>query len=232
MARLWALADLHLSLSGAKPMVVFGELWHDHAARMAAAWDAAVGDEDGVLLAGDLSWARGLEEAREDLAWVGARPGRKLLLRGNHDSWWASLSKVRRALPAGCVPLQNDAHLLAGRVIVGARGWTAPGGPAASEHDRAVFEREIGRLRLSLADAERKFDPGIPRAAMLHYPPWVLGYPPTEVVAILREGRVRDCVYGHLHGEDHRLAVRGEHEGIRFHFAAADATGFAPIEIP
>src|SRR5690348_14172418 len=102
MARVFALADLHLSSSGAKPMAVFGAIWSDHAGRMAAAWDETVGPGDVVLLPGDLSWARNLDEAREDLAWIGARPGAKVLLRGNHDSWWASVSKVRRALPDGC----------------------------------------------------------------------------------------------------------------------------------
>ena len=119
---LYALADLHLSLDGSKPMDVFGELWVDHASRMARAWDATVGEDDLVLLAGDLSWARTLEQAALDLAWIGDRPGRKLLLRGNHDSWWGSLSKVRRALPDHCEVLQNDAHEWGDWVIVGAPG--------------------------------------------------------------------------------------------------------------
>src|SRR5512140_2629201 len=141
MARLFALADLHLSLAGDKPMDVFGEAWRDHPSRMAAAWDGRVAAEDTVLLPGDLSWAEHLDEASLDLAWIGARPGRKILLRGNHDSWWGSAAKVREALPAGCAILQHDAHLAGERVILGGRGWISPDDPLATEHDAAIFRR-------------------------------------------------------------------------------------------
>ncbi len=228
MARLFAIADLHLSLAGHKPMDVFGEAWRDHARKMAEAWDRRVAAEDTVLLAGDLSWARNMEEAAPDLRWIGQRPGRKILLRGNHDSWWSSASKVRGGLPAGCEILQHDSLEAGVWVVVGARGWLAPDDPRAQPHDAKIFRRELERLRLSLADADRRFGRGRPRLAMLHFPPWLEGRLPTEVVGVLREGGVRVCVYGHLHGEDHRWAVTGEREGIRFHCVAADAVGFAP----
>src|SRR5580765_7380839 len=109
MSRLFAIADLHLSASGAKPMDVFGPEWVDHAERMARAWDEVVGEEDTILLPGDLSWARNLVEAEGDLAWIARRPGTKYLLRGNHDSWWKSAAQVHKALPPSCVALQNDA---------------------------------------------------------------------------------------------------------------------------
>lgn len=229
--RVWAIADLHLSSSGAKPMAVFGEAWRDHASRIAGAWDAAVSGDDVVLLPGDLSWARGLAEAEADLSWIGARPGRKILLRGNHDSWWSSLAKVRRILPDSCSLLQNVAFEAAGWVVVGARGWTSPDDPEAEEGDRAIFERELGRLRMSVEDADRRFGRERPRIAMLHYPPWIEGRPPTAVVGILAGGGVRECVYGHLHGEDRRLGVTGLRDGIRYRLVAADAVGFAPAEI-
>jgi len=231
MARLFAIADLHLSSSGAKPMDVFGAHWKDHATRIAAAWDATVAPDDAVLLPGDLSWARDLDEARADLAWIGARPGVKVLLRGNHDGWWGSVSKVRKALPAGCHALQNDAFDLGVFVVVGARGWTAPDDPMAVPADAEIFTRELARLRLSIADADLRFGRLVPRVAMLHYPPWIEGHPPTDVVAALREGGVGTCVYGHLHGADHGLGVQGEREGIRFHLVAADAIGFAPLPL-
>jgi predicted phosphohydrolase len=232
MRKLYAIADLHLSLSGEKPMDVFGEIWRDHAGRMAEAWDRVVRQEDAVLLPGDLSWARNLREAERDLAWIGARPGRKVLLRGNHDSWWSSLSQVERALPPGCVPLQNNAVGLPDCVIVGARGWTHPDDPTAEPGVAKIFERELERLRLSIRDADERLDRALPRVAMLHFPPWIEGRPPTEVVAILRAGGVGACVYGHLHGDDHSFAVVGEHAGIRFQLVAADAVGFAPVEVP
>jgi hypothetical protein len=227
----YALADLHLSLIGAKPMDVFGDAWRDHAGRMAETWDGRVAAGDTVLLAGDLSWAEDLREAAPDLAWIGARPGRKILLRGNHDSWWGSAARVRAALPAGCAILQNDAHDAGDRVVVGARGWISPDDPEATAHDAAIFRREIERLRLSVADADRRFGRGLLRIAMLHYPPWIEGRPPTEVVGILRDAGVVDCVYGHLHGADIAMGVTGEREGIRFHLVSADAAGFAPAKI-
>jgi len=232
MGRLFAIADLHLSSSGAKPMDVFGPVWADHPARMAAAWDAAVAADDTVLLPGDLSWARGLDEARADLAWIGARPGSKFLLRGNHDGWWASLGKVRGALPPGCRALQNDAFDLGSAVLVGARGWTAPEDPVAMAEDAAIFLRELARLRLSIAFADRHFGRNAPRVAMLHFPPWIEGRPPSSVVPVLRDGGVGVCVYGHLHGADHALGVQGERDGIRFQLVAADAIGFAPQPVP
>lgn len=213
-------------------MDVFGEHWRSHDRRMAAAWDERVGVDDIVLVPGDLSWAMTLEEAAPDLAWIGQRPGRKILLRGNHDYWWASLSKVRRALPRGCEPLQNDAIEAGGRIVVGSRGWTDPLDPASAPEDAAIFRREIERLKLSVAAADQRWGRSRPRIAMLHYPPWIEGREPSEVVGILEGAGVTDCVYGHLHGDDHRLGVTGERHGIRYWLVAADAVGFAPVEIP
>jgi predicted phosphohydrolase len=228
MKRFFAIADLHLSGSGAKPMDVFGDAWKDHPRRMAAAWDATVAPDDVVLLPGDLSWARDLDEACLDLAWIGARPGFKILLRGNHDGWWTSVAKVRKALPAGCLALQNDAVDLGSVVVVGSRGWTSPDDPAAVPSDGPIFLRELQRLKLSIADADRRFGRAVPRVAMLHFPPWIEARPKTDVVDVLAGGGVDTCVYGHLHGADHALGVSGEREGIRFLLVAADAIGFAP----
>jgi predicted phosphohydrolase len=232
VARIFALADLHLSSSGAKPMDVFGSAWERHMPRMAETWDRTVAPDDVVLLAGDLSWARDLEEAREDLAWIGARPGRKVLLRGNHDSWWQSGAKVRRALGPGCELLQNGAVDLGDAVLVGARGWTAPDDPFATAEDRAVFRRELDRLRLSIADADRRLGRERARVAMAHFPPWIVGRPRTPVVDLLTEAGVRTCVYGHLHGADHALGVAGRRDGIEFRLVAADAVDFTPVRIP
>ena len=231
MTKLFALADLHLSGTGDKPMDVFGPLWRDHGARMARAWDGLVGPQDSILLGGDLSWARNLDEAAPDLAWIAARPGRKLLLRGNHDSWWTSAAKVRRVLPPGLDLLHNDAHRMGEFVVVGARGWNDPADPRAEPGDARVFRREIDRLRASIADADARLGHDTPRLALLHFPPWIDGREPSDVVPILRRAGVRICVYGHLHGDDHRVAIRGERDGMRFEFVAADAVDFAPVEI-
>lgn len=230
MPRVFALADLHLSLVGDKPMDRFGEIWRDHARRMAEAWDARVAEEDTVLLPGDLSWGRTLAEAAPDLAWIGARPGRKLLLRGNHDGWWSSLSRVAEALPERCEAFQHAAVEIGDWILVGTRGWTAPDHPWATPEDGPVYRRELERLRLSL-DAARRFDAERPRLAMTHFPPLVGEEPSSEVSRLLRQAGVRVCVYGHLHGVDQALAVRGERDGIRFVFVAADAVSFTPAVV-
>jgi len=233
MGKLFAIADLHLSLDGAKPMNIFGEQWKNHHDRIGEAWDRIVADQDTILLPGDLSWARTLDEAGRDLEWIGARPGRKILMRGNHDMWWSSLSKVRKRLPDRCEPLQNNSFLLDDQVVVlGARGWNAPDDPVAEPGDDRIFARELERLRLSVADADRRFGKELPRVAMLHYPPWIAGRPATAVVAILKEAGVSTCLYGHLHGEDHALGVVGRRDGIRYMLTAADAIDFRPVEVP
>lgn len=231
MRRIWALADLHLSTDGEKPMHVFDERWRDHDRRMAEAWDARVDPRDLVLLPGDLSWARDLPSARGDLAWIGRRTGDKLLLKGNHDSWWKSRRRVERELPAGCALLQNDAFDAGPCVVVGARGWTDPDDPIAEPGDEVRFSRELERLKLSLADADRRFGREKPRLAMTHYPPWIVGRAPSAVVPVLEAGGARICVYGHLHGEHHALALEGRHRGIEFRLVAADFIDFAPVPI-
>jgi predicted phosphohydrolase len=231
MARLFALADLHLSGTGDKPMDVFGELWRDHSRRMAEAWDSSVQEGDTVLLPGDLSWARNVREAEADLRWIENRPGRKLLLKGNHDSWWPSLTRLGEILSERCEVLQNNALEFGEWVIVGARGWTSPDDPFAEPGDERIFRRELGRLRASIEDARRRFGRARPRLAMVHYPPWLEGQQPTEVVDLLQDAGVRVCVYGHLHGDDHARAVVGARRGIEFCFVAADAVGFRPYRI-
>jgi predicted phosphohydrolase len=232
LARLFALADLHLSLGTDKPMDVFGEAWRDHPRRMAAAWDALVATEDTVLLPGDLSWGRNPAQAAPDLEWIGHRPGRKLLLKGNHDSWWGGAARVREALPEGCEILHNDSHRIGDVVVVGARGWTSPGDPRATDNDARIFSRELERLQLSVRHADQNFGDELRRIGMVHFPPWVEGYEPTPVLYALRRAGVSTVVYGHLHGADHALAVRGEREGMQFCFVAADAVDFSPVEIP
>jgi predicted phosphohydrolase len=214
-------------------MEVFGEHWRDHPERLAAAWDEAVDQEDLVLVCGDISWAASLEEARPDLAYLAARPGRKLLLRGNHDYWWKSLAKVREALPPGLEALQNDAFRYEGFVVAGARGWTSPASAwYEPERDEGIYRRELGRLALSLERAAALRRPGDDLLVMLHYPPCSEKLEETEVTRALAEHRASVAVYGHLHGEeDHAWAPRGPFRGTDLRFVAVDYTGFRPVGV-
>lgn len=217
----FAISDLHLP-ARVKPMDVFGEHWKNHFDRIRADWRERVAPGDLVLLPGDLSWAMRLEEAREDLASIAELPGQKLLLRGNHDYWWSSIGRVRRALPEGTWALQNDSVLIGGRLYAGSRGWTIPAGDAEPE-DVRIYERERLRLEMSLKNARAK-DADAPITAMMHYPP--LTDELTGFSDILEAYGVTDCVYGHLHGAGLYGAVRGERRGVRYHQVSCDGLEF------
>ena len=203
-------------------MDVFGEHWKNHFERIRADWLARVGEGDLVLLPGDLSWAMRLEDAIEDLNSIAALPGQKILLRGNHDYWWSSIGRVRRALGEGVYALQNDSLLLDGRLYAGTRGWTLPG-QDASEDDLRIYARERLRLEMSLKHA-RSRDASAPITALLHYPP--LSDEQAGFSDILEAFGVTDCVYGHLHGAGLYGAVRGVRGTVRYHQVSCDGLDF------
>jgi len=229
MSRIFAIADTHLGRGVDKPMDIFGPAWERHAERLAEHWTEAVEADDWVLLPGDISWGMHLEEARADLEFLAELPGRKLLLKGNHDYWWTSRAKVEAFLPDRMFILQNDAFDLGDGIgVVGTRGWQPPDAPRASGHDAKIYAREVQRLALSIQAARGRFDRLI---AMLHYPPYYVGIGATEFVPLLEEAGVAVCVYGHLHGRDHRFAFQGERGGVRYQFVAADYLQFRPAQV-
>lgn len=223
--RIFALGDPHLSLSTDKPMDIFGPNWDNHAARLEAAWRAAVQPEDAVLLPGDISWGMSLDEAKADLAFLAALPGTKVLLRGNHDYWWNSISKVRAALPGGMHAVQNDSLVLGGVAVLGTRGWVCPGStlfdPAV---DQKLYERELIRLELSLKSAQA----GMPKLCMLHYPPFNERRQQSGFTELLEAYGVDRAVYGHLHGKACRNAFEGIRNGVEYTLCSADHLEFAP----
>src|SRR6266568_6303653 len=148
--RIFAIGDTHLSRARPKPMDICGEHWRNHDERIRENWNAVAVDDDLLLIAGDVSWAMHLDEARVDLEFLATLRGRKLLLRGNHDYWWSAISRLRAAAPEGIEFLQNDAHVFDGVAIIGARGWSLPDAPGVTEEDRRIFDREVGRFELSV----------------------------------------------------------------------------------
>lgn len=246
--RVYALSDLHLSFTGDKPMDVFGPHWADHPDRMAAAWRERVADEDVVCLPGDFSWARKLDEVVPELSWLATLPGRKVMLKGNHDYWWSSVGKVRRALPDSIYVIQNDSVTLDGVAFGGARGWVDPTldfsgleeATACREHpealysiegeeeDRKIYERELGRLRASLAtlDADARY-----RVALAHFPPTSPRMEATAVTDILDRFPLDAVVFGHLHRSsptqfENPYGIRGE---TTYYLTSADYVDFAPV---
>ncbi len=232
--RIFAISDLHLSFGSDKPMDIFGPAWANHAQKVEAAWRDLVTDDDWVLMGGDLSWGMRLEEVEPDLAFVHSLPGEKLMIKGNHAHWWSSRSKVEAILPPSIRILQNDAFLLPdGTCVVGTRGWNPPGrteraGATYSAQDRKVYERELGRLKLSIQDAEKRFD--YDRLwALIHYPPLYSFGLVTDFVPLLEAAGVERCIYGHLHGRDLVSGFVGEHNGIRYDLVSCDYIDMTPV---
>ena len=218
----WAISDLHLP-ANQKPMDIFGPHWNNHFERIREDWLGCVNENDVVLLPGDLTWAMHLEEAREDLMRVAELPGKKLLLRGNHDYWWSSIGRVRRMLPEGTFALQNDSMLLDGMLFAGSRGWTIPGDPDCDSDDARIYRRERQRLEMSLKNARARSGVA-PLIVMMHYPPMSedqLGFSD-----LLEEYGAQDVVYGHLHGAGLSGAIQGEINGVRYHQVSCDGLDF------
>jgi predicted phosphohydrolase len=228
--RIFALGDPHLSFNDRgevyKPMDIFGDKWQDHHEKIRENWERKINGEDIVLIPGDISWALKLEEAYLDLEFLGKLPGRKILVRGNHDLWWQGIGKVRKVLPPGMEAIQNGHILLKeGIAICGTRGWTCPGEKNFTAEDNKIFQRELGRLRLSLSSIKEKAKEII---VMLHYPPTNGKHEISGFIELLQEFGVKYCVYGHLHSESIKGALPEEKWGIKFYLVSADAIDFSP----
>jgi len=220
--RVFAIADPHLSRAHPKPMTIFGPAWQGHPEVFFQGWREVVGPEDLVIVAGDISWAMRLAEAIPDLLDLAALPGKKVLLKGNHDYWWPSISRLRAALPEGMYALQNDALVLGGVAVAGTRGWEYP--PKTPEDER-IFAREVERLGLSLKALEGK--PYRYLILAFHFPPFGPGGEATPLLEKAAETGPTAIVYGHLHGADPERLPQA-FRGIPLHLVAADALGFRP----
>lgn len=223
---LYAIGDLHLSLNSDKSMEVFGSGWQGYVQRLEAAF-AQLKEEDVTVLCGDLSWGMSLEESLEDLRFLHRLPGRKILMKGNHDYWWNTASKMEKFFAAhGLTSLEilhNNCKWYGDVALCGTRGWfyELDGG-----HNEKMLLREAGRLETSLKAAGDR-----PKLCFLHYPPLYQGYACPEILRLLRQYDVRACYYGHLHGQSHRRAVEGEYQGTRYALVSADYLGFTPKKI-
>lgn len=225
---LYALGDLHLSFGTNKPMDVFGGRWEGYVEKLRAGL-SVLKPEDTIVLLGDLSWALDLEGATQDFQFISAFPGRKLILKGNHDYWWTTAAKFSRFCAENGFQnlhlLHNNCYLYGDLAICGTRGWFFEEDQGGT-HDEKVFRRELIRLETSLKAAG---DHEI--SCFLHYPPRYRGYTCPEILELLAKYRVKACYYGHLHGDSHKLAIEGEAAGTRFALVAADYVNFRPVKI-
>ena len=225
---LFAIGDLHLSLGADKPMDVFGGAWDGYVDKLCAGL-SIIGPEDTTVLCGDLSWGMDLEAALPDFRFIAAIPGRKILLKGNHDYWWSTAKKFyafcRQYELENMELLHNCCFFYGDLAICGTRGWFYEE-DKDGEHDEKVFRRELGRLETSLKAAGE-----VEKYCFLHYPPRYRGYECPELIALMERYGVRQCCYGHLHGGSHKLAVQGLHGGVDYRMVSADYLGFRPLRL-
>ena len=244
---IWVIADLHLSFGTPnKEMDIFGPRWALHTKRLEEHWKNSIAPDDLVLLPGDISWAKHLEQAMPDLEWIHQLPGTKVMIRGNHDYWWSSVKKVRAALPSSLHIIQHDSFHWEGYTIVGSRLWDTPEfsynrliefveGPQVSklpdgnsEQDEKIFERELHRLELSLDQMDPEAHT---RIAMTHYPPIGPEQKPSRASELLAKYQIDVCVFGHLHNITPGTCPSFTASGVRYYLTACDYLNCTPLKI-
>lgn len=221
---LYVIGDLHLSLSTNKPMDIFGDVWKGHTEKLKESFSQLKGD-DTIILCGDTSWGISLDEALADFQFIDALPGKKIILKGNHDYWWETASKMNAFFEKHDLKtlriLHNNAYFYGDYAICGTRGWFRDEETADMKHNQKVLNREVMRLETSLkAAGDREI------LCFLHYPPMYYGYECSEVMQMLQKYHVKACYYGHLHGPSHKKAIEGQRMGINFSLIAADYLRF------
>jgi uncharacterized protein len=229
--RIFAIGDMHLESGTGKKMDRFGDNWRDHDKKIFDSWERIGRASDLLLIVGDTSWAMRFEDALPDLNRIGQMKGRKLMLKGNHDYWWQSLSKMSKALDPSIRFLQASSVIEDRIAIVGTRGWLCPGDPHFKEDDRKIYERETGRLRAGLDSLKGRRDEFDALIVALHYPPVNSQRQPSGFTDLIDEYKADLCVYGHVHGQFIKDALRGARGQTEYHLVSADAVEFAPVEI-
>lgn len=222
--KLFAIADLHLNGNSNKPMNVFGGKWENHTERLFDSWQGVVSGNDCVLIPGDISWAMRFSDVLDDLRFISGLNGKKILIRGNHDYWWASPTRIRSVLPSNVSIIQNDSVKMNGFAVAGSRGWLLPDAPNFDPAvDAKIYARELIRLELSLKSAG-----DIPIVLMMHFPPIGENGEATGVTDLIDKYPVTDVVYGHLHARSCKQAFEGEFNGKNYYLCSADYLNFKP----
>ncbi|MBQ8133254.1 MAG: metallophosphoesterase [Clostridia bacterium] len=225
----YTIADLHLSFGTNKPMDVFPG-WTNYTERIEKNWQRLVTEEDTVVIAGDISWAMDLKETYNDFDFINRLNGKKILLKGNHDYWWTTKSKMDRYLKDNGFDsisiMHNNYYVADGLALCGSRGWFYD---AETDADMKVLNREVGRLKMSIEPAVKD---GYEPIVFLHYPPIYNNTECAEMMDVLREYKIKKCFYGHIHGGNAaKRAFIGERDGISFKLIACDHLGFTPLAV-
>mgnify|MGYP004522147865 FL=1 len=232
---IYTIGDLHLSFRENKPMDIFGENWANHEQKIKEDWLKKVKEEDLVVLPGDFSWATYLKDTDLDFEYINNLPGKKLLLKGNHDYWWTTLNKLRTFVEeekfSNIDFIYNNAYEFENKIIVGTRGWSF----GESEEDKKIAKREAMRLELSINEGKKLYGEEKEVIAFMHYPPIINSHiaknEPSDYVRVMQKYGIKKCFYGHLHSTSIREAVEGNYFGIEFKLVSADGVNFKLIQI-
>lgn len=223
---IFTIGDLHLSFNSDKPMNIFGDNWINHENKIKESWIKMVSQEDYVVLPGDFSWEMYLEDTIQDFEFLESLPGKKILLKGNHDYWWTTLKKMKDFLnDKGFKTIDfiyNNSYLVENKIIVGTRGWNL----SETENSEKMIKRENNRLELSIKDGINKYGDNKEIITFMHYPPITLNNNNSLFIQTLKKYNIKKCYYAHLHGNSHKDAIEGEFEGIYFKLISADYLDF------
>ncbi|MBE5735655.1 MAG: serine/threonine protein phosphatase [Clostridiales bacterium] len=221
--KVYAISDLHLSINNPKPMDIFGGNWDNYVEKIVKSWNRKVKNDDIVLIAGDISWAMNLSDAMPDIEFISKLKGNKVIIKGNHDYWWHSVSALRNVLPDNFYALQNDAIKIGKVVICGSRGWVVPDdGNYKSEEDEKLFKREVMRMELSLKSADSLREKGDTLILMTHFPPYNAKYQSNDMTKLFEKYCVDKVVYGHLHTQDKRHKLKFTKNKIQYYLTSCD----------
>ena len=232
---IFTIADLHLSFNTNKPMNIFGTNWENYEEKIKKDWQEKVTEKDLVVLPGDFSWAMYLDETEKDFAYINSLPGKKILLKGNHDYWWSTVTSMRKYIDSKEFKnidfLYNNSYEVEGNIIAGTRGWVQ----SNEEEDKKMINRETIRLELSIKDGIQKYGEDKPIIICMHYPPYtnynVQNLLDSPFIEIMRKYNVKKCIYGHLHGESIKEAIQGNIKGIDTTLVSADGVNFKLMKI-
>ena len=228
---IFAIADLHLSFNENKPMNIFGEKWQNHEEKIQKDWIEKVTEQDTVLLPGDFSWSMYLKDTKADFEYLNQLPGRKILLKGNHDYWWSTLNKMNNYIDENHFKnidfLYNNSYEFENKIIAGTKGWNI----SEDQEDIRLTKREVARLELSIKDGIQKYGEDKEIIVFMHYPPLTKNYMKTEYTELMKKYNIKRCYYGHLHANSIQDAIEGNAEGIEYKLVSSDGLDFKLLKI-
>lgn len=226
---IYAISDLHLSYNTDKPMDIFG--WKNYENKIKENWNSKVKESDLVILGGDFSWSMDLKDTYKDFEFIHKLPGKKILIKGNHDYWWGTLTKMKKYINEigfnDINFLYNNSYEFEGKLICGTRGWNFSD---LQEEDEKIYNREIQRLRLSLEDAVKKYGNEKEIIVCLHYPPLKTNEI-SDFVRVMEKYNVTKCIYGHLHGPAHKFVIEKSIDNIQYIMTSCDYTNFDLVNL-